>query len=54
MVKDYVTFTGAIGVVAVAFVAADVGIGAGVGVVLTAVVFVVGAALGLASVTVAD
>ena len=53
MVSDYVTFTGATADVAAAFVAADVGIGAGVEVVLTVVVVVVGA-FGLASVTVAD
>ena len=53
MVTDYVTFTGATDEVAVAFAAADVVIGAGVGVVLTAVVVIV-EALGLASDAVAD
>ena len=52
MVQDYVTFTGATADDAVVFAVVDVAIGTGVGVVLAAVVFVVGA-LGLASVAVA-
>ena len=53
MVKDYNTFIGATGDVAVVFAVVDVVIGAGVGVVFAAVVVVIGA-LGLASVAVAD
>ena len=53
LVKYYVTFIGATGDVADVFAVVDVAIGAGVGVVLAAVVVVVGA-LGLASVAVAD
>ena len=52
-IKDYITVIGATGDVAVVFAVVDVAIGAGVGVVLAAVVVNVGA-LGLASVAVAD